>query len=89
MSSEGGLGLNVCLRYLRFVFFIYHILGVGMAYNMNASTKNILTKIKVKVSGALTMFGTGYVADNRFCTFHFPCSFQIPLVAFQIPLVAS
>ena len=35
------------------------------------------------------MFGTGYVAHNRFCTFHFPFSFQIPLVAFQIPLVAS
>ena len=42
-------------------------------------------KKKVKGSGALTMFGKEYVVHNRFCTFHFPFSFQIPLVAFQIP----
>ena len=85
MSSEGGLGPNVCLRYLS--FFISYF-GGGHGLQHECFYKNILTK-KVKVSGALTMFGTGYVAHNRFCTFHFPFSFQIPLVAFQIPLVAS
>jgi len=38
-------------------------------------------KKQVKVSGALTVFGKEYVAHNRFCTFHFPFSFKIPLVA--------